>query len=139
MAASYVQNHVQRNRALRRCSSTQVLRKHGPFAYPGRVGSRGPTFRGFEPSASSLRTRKIIYKTRCCNHLLQTRVPSNGVLGVPTETFEYKLFPAIEFCTEVPRERAEKGIKIFRASQGLTCQFDTVAQTARFAFRNSAC
>ena len=27
MPASYVQNHVQRNRALRRCSSTQVLRR----------------------------------------------------------------------------------------------------------------
>jgi hypothetical protein len=27
MAASYVQNHVQRNRTLRRCSSTQVLRR----------------------------------------------------------------------------------------------------------------
>src|SRR6516164_7956263 len=27
MPASYVQNHVQRNRSLRRCSSTQVLRR----------------------------------------------------------------------------------------------------------------
>ena len=27
MPASYVQNHVQRNPALRRCSSTQVLRR----------------------------------------------------------------------------------------------------------------
>src|SRR6516165_12359128 len=27
MPTSYVQNHVQRNRSLRRCSSTQVLRR----------------------------------------------------------------------------------------------------------------
>ena len=34
---------------------------------------------------------------RCCNHLHHTRVPLNGVLGVPMETLEYRLLPAIEF------------------------------------------
>ena len=38
------------------------------------------------------------------------------VRGVPTETLECKLFPAIDFCIEVPRG-AEKGINIFKGSQ----------------------
>jgi hypothetical protein len=42
------------------------------------------------------------------------RVPLNGVLRVAMETLEYKLFPAIEFCIEVPRDRAEKGINILK-------------------------
>ena len=75
---------------------------------------------------------------RCCNHLRQTRVPSNGVLGVPRETLEYKLFTAIEFCIEVPCDGQRSESNIFKGSQACCDRYKRLnwALTYQTAFLN---